>query len=57
MNGSYTGDVASSYFKGEVVYFRCDFAPDNYTDSIVCGENGWKKEPNCPAQASGNIIC
>ena len=54
LNGSYTKEVASSYFIDDIIGYKCDFGPDNYTGSIKCGENGWNDEPNCPVKASGN---
>ena len=56
MNGSYIGSVTTSYLKGDIVTYKCNFGPDNYTGSIECGEKGWKDEPSCPAKDSGCLL-
>ena len=57
MYGSYIKNVTTPYLKGDVVFYRCDFAPDNYTNSLECGENGWEGELSCPAKDLGNVVC
>ena len=53
MNGTYIGNLITTYIKDDVVAFKCNFNPDVhlvhwYIKSIKCGENGWNEEPYCP---------